>query len=175
MKQWCTGIAANTILHITTSLLFPGKKQYSAISVLVSYRNKVKAKISRNWLAPETISRNCRNYWKTSWLNKASVLKYFLSFAFFVLNMHRYDRSLNSSRNKSDFIFFYFERPQTSKLCPHPQNRPFASISLQRPTWTQSKAHIHKSTSSLTTEKGAEPFQLSFPFSFIALPVCIGY
>lgn len=108
-------------------------------------RNKVMTKISEKWLVPEITSWNCESYWTTSWLNKTSLSKYCLSVAFFVLSMHRYHWSLKSSRNKSkvcQIFFFSFERPHTNQLCPHPQNSPFASISLQRPVWTQSKARI---------------------------------
>lgn len=117
---------------------------------------------------------------QVSWLNKTSLTKYLLSVAFIILALHRYQRSLKSSRNKSEifqdfFLFFRKVSPQPAVLssteylhCSHfsPETHMDSRQSTDPPA---------TSSSSPTTEKANRPFQPCFSFSSTALPECLGY
>lgn len=79
-------------------------------------------------------------------------------------------RAAETNQKSARSFFFSFERPHTNQLCPHPQNSPCASISLQRPTWTQSKAQIL-----LLPPPPPPQRKVLSPFSLVSLSASLPY
>lgn len=89
----------------------------------------------------------------TSWLNKTSLSKYFLSLAFFVLNMHRYDRPQPAvlSHRAAPLLPFLSRDPHGLKgkhrsscylLLPHHRER-YSILSAQFPFQLHCLTRMH--------------------------------
>lgn len=116
---------------------------------------------------------------QASWLNKTSLSKNLLSDTFFVLTLHRYHRSLKSSRNKWEIfqVFFLFFRKASRQPAVSSSTEQLLCSHFSPETYMDSKQSTDPpaTSSSPTTEKTNRPFQPCFSFSSTALPECIGY